>query len=37
VIGKRENDGKCNIYDVIITPDPEDSQEDLKKVEGRKP
>ncbi len=37
VIGRRENDGKCNIYDIIMTPDPEDSQEDVKKAMKSKP
>jgi hypothetical protein len=31
VIGKREADGKCNIWDVLITPDLEDYNKDIKK------
>jgi hypothetical protein len=32
LLGRREPGEKASIYDVVLTPDPEESQEDLKKL-----
>ena len=37
VLGKREADGRCLIFDVILTPDAEESQEDIKKAMTTQP
>lgn len=31
ILGKREPDGRLLIYDVLLTPDAEESQQDIKK------